>query len=619
MTPERWPRIKALFDAALRIDPPDREDWLRRACDDDVREEVARLLDNDERASRERFLTIKSAPPSPVGLSTVSAARGEGEAPVPTVAGASRIGKGGFTPAKAIAAEVGSEGSLDLRSLCRSRLRTVALIFLFILGLMPLWRLTAARRGDPVIWIAIVVVLVVLAAMVGLLSSRRTLSLGQLRLLEVGLIGMLAGLLALDEYSVLLKVALHGQSRDGQIVMQNIVLGAAILILCFGLYLPKSGRRAALVVGPIALVPFATLFALSMRRPESSGWLGREGLPPVQLGADAMLLLILVVGSVHGAHSIDRLRKEVALARQLGQYRLGRRIGSGGMGEVYLAEHRLLKRPCALKLIRPGAAADPKALERFEREVRLTATLSHSNIIDVYDYGRTEDGTYYYVMQYLPGLNLAELVMRHGPLPAGRVVHLLRQVCRALGVAHAAGLIHRDIKPANILVAQIGGTPDLVKLLDFGLVRAEVESQESRLTLEGRILGTPSFMSPEQATSDQELDGRSDLYSLGAVGYFLLTAQPPFQGQDIIRVMMAHANDPVVPPSRVQAGIPEDLERVVLRCLDKRAQNRFPDAGSLERALAECTCSDQWNPELAAQWWREAGPEAAIAQPATLD
>jgi serine/threonine-protein kinase len=453
--------------------------------------------------------------------------------------------------------------------------------------------------------------------MVGLLSSRRSFSLGRLRLLEVGLIGMLAGLLALDEYRVLLKMALHGQPRDGQLLMQNIVLAAAILILCFGLYLPKSGRRAALLVGPVALVPFATLLALSLQRPESIGWLGRDGIPRVQLGADAMLLAILVIGSVHGAHSIDRLRREVVAARQLGQYRLGRRIGSGGMGEVYFAEHRLLKRPCALKLIRPGAAADPSALERFEREVRLTATLAHTNIIEVYDYGRTEDGRYYYVMQYLPGLDLGELVTHYGPLPSGRVVYLLRQVCRALGAAHAAGLIHRDIKPANILVSQIGGTPDLVKLLDFGLARAVVQSQEPRLTLEGQVLGTPSFMSPEQATIEQELDGRSDLYSLGAVGYYLLTGQPPFRGPDIIRVMLAHANEPVVPPSRVQDGIPEDLERVVLGCLAKQARDRFPDAGSLERALGECACADQWNPELAAEWWLESGPALALAAPAT--
>ena len=196
-----------------------------------------------------------------------------------------------------------------------------------------------------------------------------------------------------------------------------------------------------------------------------------HGTTPLALfGFDAMILLILAVGSAFGAHTISRLRRQVTEARQLGQYRLRRRIGAGGMGEVYLAEHQLLKRPCALKLIRPDSVADPRALARFEREVRLTATLSHPNTVEIYDYGRTEDGTYYYVMEYLPGLSLEELVERHGPLPPGRVVYLLRQVCGALREAHAAGLIHRDIKPSNIFAARRGGMDDVAKLLDFGLV-----------------------------------------------------------------------------------------------------------------------------------------------------
>ena len=170
------------------------------------------------------------------------------------------------------------------------------------------------------------------------------------------------------------------------------------------------------------------------------------------------------------------------------------------MGEVYLAEHQLLKRPCALKLIRPGDATDPRALERFEREVRLTATLSHPNTVEIYDYGRTEDGTYYYVMEYLPGLSLAELVERHGPLPPARAVYLLRQVCQALREAHAAGLIHRDIKPSNIFAARRGGMDDVAKLLDFGLVRPAATTRAAHLSGEGQILGTPLFMSPEQAT-----------------------------------------------------------------------------------------------------------------------
>src|SRR2546423_6863854 len=175
------------------------------------------------------------------------------------------------------------------------------------------------------------------------------------------------------------------------------------------------------------------------------------------------------------------------------------------MGEVYLAEHQLLKRPCAVKLIRLGVESGPKAQERFEREVRLTAALAHPNTVEIYDYGRTEDGTYYYVMEYLPGLTLTELVERHGPLPPGRAVYLLRQVCGALREAHAAGLIHRDIKPSNIFAARRGGMDDVAKLLDFGLVRPAETSRAPHLSEEGQILGTPMFMSPEQATGAREL------------------------------------------------------------------------------------------------------------------
>ena len=195
-------------------------------------------------------------------------------------------------------------------------------------------------------------------------------------------------------------------------------------------------------------------------------------------------------------------------------------------------------------------------LERFEREVTLTATLSHPNTIEIFDYGRTEDGTYYYVMEYLPGLNLAELVQRHGPLPPGRAVYLLRQVCGALREAHAAGLIHRDIKPSNIFAARRGGMDDVAKLLDFGLVLPATTSRPAHLSDEGTILGTPLFMSPEQVMGGHELDARSDIYSLGAVAYYLLTGRPPFDDGGAIGVMIAHARDPVVPPPRSAPASP---------------------------------------------------------------
>jgi len=354
-------------------------------------------------------------------------------------------------------------------------------------------------------------------------------------------------------------------------------------------------------------MPFANLLALSLRYPQAMGWLWRgwrqSNTARVALFSfDAMLLLIVAVAVTFGAHTMSRLRRQVAEARQFGQYRLRKRIGTGGMGEVYLAEHHLLKRPCAVKLIRPEDVADPNALERFEREVQITATLSHPNTVEIFDYGRTENGTYYYVMEYLPGMSLAELVARHGPLPPGRAVYLLRQACQALREAHAAGLIHRDVKPSNIFAARRGGMDDVAKLLDFGLVRAAAPTVAAHLSREGQVLGTPLFMSPEQARG-RDLDVRSDIYSMGAVAYYLLTGRPPFEEDDGLGVMIAHARDPVLPPSRVRAGLPDDLDRVVVRCLAKDPADRFPNAATLERALGECTCSEDSDQEQAIRWW----------------
>src|SRR5690606_32548061 len=203
-------------------------------------------------------------------------------------------------------------------------------------------------------------------------------------------------------------------------------------------------------------------------------------------------------------------------------YLLKRRLGEGGMGEVYKAEHRLLKRPCVVKLIRAERAGDPRALARFDREVQATAQLKHPNTVEVFDYGRTEDGVFYYVMEYLEGLSLEEIVHRYGPLPPARVVRILRQVCGALREAHGLGLVHRDIKPSNILLCRYGGLDDMAKLLDFGLVQTASDPADNRLTQAGGFVGTPDFMSPEQA-SGAAPDARSDIYSLGATAFYLLS------------------------------------------------------------------------------------------------
>jgi serine/threonine protein kinase len=417
--------------------------------------------------------------------------------------------------------------------------------------------------------------------------------------------------LAIIEYRQILSFSLWHDSAMAQFIMKNVVLLDAVLIASYGIYVPKNWRHAALVVGPLALLPFATLSILYLRHPDAMAWLGQGAMgsssPRYLLHSfDAMVLLILAVGSTFGARMISVLRTQIAEAKHLNQYRLRRQIGAGGMGEVYLAEHQLLKRPCALKLLRPESVADPRTLARFEREVRLTAALSHPNTVEIYDYGRTDKGTYYYVMEYLPGQSLAELVERHGPQPPGRVVYLLRQICQALREAHAAGLIHRDIKPSNIFVSQRGGMDDVAKLLDFGLVLPIAKTGAPQLSREDQILGTPLFMSPEQATGGGELDGRSDIYSLGAVAYFLLTGRPPFEDEDGIRLMIAHARDPVVPPSLLKVNVPRDLERVVLRCLSKEPADRFPDSESLEKAMGNCACVVDWDQDRAAQWWKAA-------------
>jgi serine/threonine-protein kinase len=324
-----------------------------------------------------------------------------------------------------------------------------------------------------------------------------------------------------------------------------------------------------------------------------------------------LLMSVTAVAAVYGTHLINSLRREAFEARKIGQYQLLELLGAGGMGEVYLARHRMLKRPCAIKLIRPDRAGDPQVLARFEREVQLTAGLSHWNTVQIFDYGRTDDGAFYYVMEYLPGLSLEDLLDRYGPLPPERVVHLLRQTCQGLREAHATGLIHRDIKPGNIFAAQRGGLYDVVKLLDFGLVKPATETPSSRLTHEGSIAGTALFMSPEQARGLDDLDARSDIYSLGAVAYALLSGRPPFDETSPMEAIIAHARDEARPLSQLRADVPADLERVILRCLAKRPEDRFQDAESLEQSLAQCADADLWTPSRAARWWQEQGQKVA--------
>jgi serine/threonine-protein kinase len=376
-----------------------------------------------------------------------------------------------------------------------------------------------------------------------------------------------------------------------------------LLMFTYALLIPNHWQRAAWVIGAMVVAPLAaTLWLLSTNEHCQAATNANFTFVSTQ----SLSLLTGAVIAIVGVRTIRQLRSEVFEAKQLGQYHLRQLIGRGGMGSVYLAEHQMMRRPCAIKVIQPDRAGDPRSLARFEREVRAIAQLSHWNNVDIFDYGRTSDGTFYYVMEYLPGLSLQQLVDRHGPLGSDRAIYLLRQICDALSEAHRAGLIHRDIKPANIFAAQRGGQFDVAKLLDFGLAKPLMEASESdtaELTMEGVITGSPLYMSPEQAMGDGEPDVRSDIYSLGGVAYFLVTGRPPFEGDKPLKVILAHANQKLLPPSELAPDLPSDLEQIVMRCLSKRPEERFQTIEDLADALDQCQDRDVWNRDLAEKWW----------------
>jgi len=318
------------------------------------------------------------------------------------------------------------------------------------------------------------------------------------------------------------------------------------------------------------------------------------------LAACGGLILLFTVAMAR----MQKAAQNAALAaRQLGQYQLEEKLGEGGMGVVYRGRHKLLRRPTAIKLLHPDKTTDD-AIARFEREVQLTCQLNHPNTVAIYDFGRTREGIFFYAMEYLEGIDLDVLVARHGRQTESRVIHILAQICGSLAEAHTIGLVHRDIKPANLMLCRRGGVNDVVKVLDFGLVKAIDAQKQATLTAANVVMGTPNFMSPETFENPDLVGPASDLYAVAAVGYFLLTGTAPFSGQSAIEICMHHVKTPPQRPSeRVGAPMAADLEAVLLRGLAKKPADRFTTAGEFAEALAACDAAGKWTARQAEEWW----------------
>jgi serine/threonine-protein kinase len=360
----------------------------------------------------------------------------------------------------------------------------------------------------------------------------------------------------------------------------------SMMILAYGVLIPNTRRRSLMVVAGLFAVAIATIPAAAVVNP----FIRSAGVFPLMVQAFLTLMIPAAIAVFAAARASALQRRAFDAERRaerMGQYTLKRKLGEGGMGEVWLAEHGLLKRPCAVKFIRPELAADPSNAARFTREVQAVTGLSHVNTVRVYDYGQADDGSFYFVMEYLDGPTLEELIKESGPLSASRAVHLLQQICGALAEAHAAGLVHRDLKPGNVIVATLGGQRDVAKLLDFGLVH-DLSDSDHRLTRMGMVLGTPAYMCPEQAAGESAVDARGDIYSFGALAFFALTGRPPFQAKTTGQLLAAHLSTPPPRLNEFCVDAPTELAAIICRCLSKDPADRFQTMVEVVRALGEC-------------------------------
>jgi serine/threonine-protein kinase len=488
---------------------------------------------------------------------------------------------------------------IDLLQAVRTRLQIVAIVIIVATGLSTLVSdLTGFAQEEEVRYGSLAVEWTLSLVLFGL---ARWSSIRPALLLDLGLV---------YEVLIALSFSLTGAQIRWLTDDPASFMGwspIAVWALIYPIIVPNSTRKTA-------IASFATV----LTEPVAISLLAWSDLSVLPTAAAFIRKLwpnlVAAVLAIFVSRIVYQLGEQVSEARQLGSYHLESLLGKGGMGEVWRATHRMLARPAAVKLIRSEALGtdDPesvtRALKRFEREAQSTAALRSPHTIELYDFGISQGGTFYYVMELLDGIDLQSLVDQHGHQPPGRVVHILRQACHSLAEAHDAGMIHRDVKPANIFLCRYGADYDFAKVLDFGIVkhRSFGDEREAQLTAVGAFTGTPAYMPPEMVLGAGEIDGRADLYSLACIGYWLLTGQMVFTGLNPMAVMAAHAHQKAASPSsRTDQPVPADLDALIMRCLDKDPASRPQTARELSRELAALGIEQQWTEENARAWWTE--------------
>jgi len=532
-----------------------------------------------------------------------------------------------FCPDVGLVGSRESQWDAGTAGLLHRRLRALGLLYCVVSGVAQTRELFIDVGFTPV---PALIVLFTMALGTAYLYWQETPPLAKLRMFEVYFFAApAAGLVFIDYQLMVLSVT------PGIMLMNwyRFLVHMALLIAGYTLFIPANWRRTLVVTSLMGALPFVCLAIWMQRVPVIAAAMQIALTTEIYTGG-LMLAVIMVAIAVYGTYTIDAIRHQVADAGFAGQYHLEKKLGKGGMGEVWLARHRMLTRPTAIKMIRADvvrakasqsggsvATTDPEhvrtAMKRFEREAQATASLTSPHTIDVYDFGVAGDGTFYYAMEFLDGLDLETLVEKHGPVPVERAVHLLAQACDSLADAHDNGLIHRDVKPGNIFATRMGIQHDFVKVLDFGLVKeTAVREPATALTQEGMTSGTPAFMAPEIALGKSNADGRADIYALACVGYWLTTGHYVFEADTPMAMVVDHVrSEPAAPSTRTELPIPREFDDVILRALAKDPAVRFQDMRELAAALRRVPVEQPWDQARAAEWWQLRG---RAAEPTTV-